>query len=69
MPNYIQLTAVRALTGLSTEEIERLVKAGRFPAPVRRGPGGRRWWSLSDVEHWQARQGQRARQVASPVPG
>lgn len=44
---------VRAVTGLSDSTLDRMIKAGTFPAPVKLGPRTSAWRS-SDVAAWMA---------------
>jgi predicted DNA-binding transcriptional regulator AlpA len=37
---------------ISRIQVRRLVRAGRFPAPVEMSPGGRIYWRRSDIEQW-----------------
>jgi prophage regulatory protein len=44
---------VELIAGISRASIYRLIKAGKFPAPVNLGTGAVRW-KLSDVTAWQS---------------
>lgn len=44
---------VEKLSGMSRASLYRLIKAGKFPAPVAIGTGSVRW-RQSDITAWQA---------------
>ena len=48
---FIKLTAVKALTTLSTSEIYRRIAAGRFPAQIMLGPKSVAWLE-SEILAW-----------------
>ena len=43
---------VQARTGLSTTTIYRLMRADKFPLPLKISPKAVRWWA-SEIEAWQ----------------
>ena len=56
MPNVerlIRRDEITAVTGYDISNIYRLMRAGRFPAPVQIGPRAVAW-RASDIAQWQA---------------
>jgi len=52
-PQYVREPKVRELTGLSKSTLQRLVKRGKFPAPVQLGCR-LNLWHVPDLEAWMA---------------
>jgi prophage regulatory protein len=59
---------VLQLVGVASREtLDRWVRQGRFPPPIRIG-GGRLRWVVSEVEAWiEARKAERAPNVSAPA--
>jgi prophage regulatory protein len=49
----LNFAELKAIVGLSRVTVWRLVRAGKFPAPIEISPG-RRAWDISDVRSWLA---------------
>ena len=50
---FLRRKQVEELAAISRASIYRLIKAGKFPAPVSLGTGSVRW-RLSDITAWQS---------------
>jgi prophage regulatory protein len=50
---FLRRKEVERIAGISRASIYRLIKAGKFPAPVSLGTGAVRW-KQSDVIAWQS---------------
>jgi prophage regulatory protein len=53
----LRLPAVLAAVGYKRSQTYKLIKQGKFPAPVRLAGGGAVAWRSSDVQAWIAAQG------------
>ncbi len=50
---HLRLAEIQAITGLGKTKIYKMIEAGRFPAPVKRGRSS--LWPARVIEDWSKR--------------